>query len=179
MLSHFNNVQLFATPWTVTCQAPLFRGFSRQEYWSGLPFPPPGDLSDPGIEPMSPAWQGVSLPLRHLGIQLLQKETDPRNENIILTYSVLLKWTLSRTRTAIERNRLYKEKKTGNLFYLYFLAIQCGLQDLNFLTPGTELGSWQWKDHVLPTGPPVNSGGFFFFFLCLFFTSFKILFHKK
>ena len=115
---------------------------------------------------MSPAWQGVSLPLRHLGIQLLQKETDPRNENIILTYSVLLKWTLSRTRTAIERNRLYKEKKTGNLFYLYFLAIQCGLQDLNFLTPGTELGSWQWKDHVLPTGPPVNSGGFFFFYVC-------------
>ena len=131
--------------WTIVPQAPLSKEFSRDKHWSRLPFPPPGDLSDPGIAPMSPAWQGVSLPLHHLGIQLLQKETDPRNENIILTYSVLLKWTLSRTRMAIERNRLYKEKKkkTGNLFYLYFLAIQCGLQDLNFLTPGTELGSWQ------------------------------------
>ena len=54
MLSHSSHVQLFATPWTVACQAPLFMGFFRQEYWSGLPFPPPGDLPDPGIEPASP-----------------------------------------------------------------------------------------------------------------------------
>ena len=47
-------VQLFATPWTVARQAPLSMGFSRQEYWSGLPCPPPGDLPDPGIEPASP-----------------------------------------------------------------------------------------------------------------------------
>ena len=45
-LSH---VQLFVTPWTVACQSPLFMGFSRQEYWSGSPFPSPGDLPDPGI----------------------------------------------------------------------------------------------------------------------------------
>ena len=44
-----------ATPWTVACQAPLSTGFSRQAYWSGLPFPSPGDLPDPGIEPGSPA----------------------------------------------------------------------------------------------------------------------------
>ena len=43
------------TPWTVACQAPLSMGFSRQEYWSGLPFPPPGDLPDPGMELVSPA----------------------------------------------------------------------------------------------------------------------------
>ena len=48
-------------PWTVACQAPLSMGFSRQEYWSGLPFPPPGDLPDPGIEPGSPALQAESL----------------------------------------------------------------------------------------------------------------------
>ena len=47
--------QTLATPWTVACQAPLSMGFSRQEYWSGLPFPSPGDLPDPGIEPGSPA----------------------------------------------------------------------------------------------------------------------------
>ena len=46
-----------ATPWTVTCQAPLSMGSSRQEYLSGLPFPPPGNLPDPGIEPRSPALQ--------------------------------------------------------------------------------------------------------------------------
>ena len=54
-LSH---VQLFATPWTVARQAPLSMGFPRQEYWNGLPFPLPGDLPDPGIEPTSPAQAG-------------------------------------------------------------------------------------------------------------------------
>ena len=46
------------TPGTVGCQAPLFMGFPGQEYWSGLPFPSPGDLPDPGIEPVSPALAG-------------------------------------------------------------------------------------------------------------------------
>ena len=50
-----------ATPWTVAHQAPLSMGFSRQEYWSGLPFPSPGDLLDPGIKPRSPALQADSL----------------------------------------------------------------------------------------------------------------------
>ena len=51
-----------ATPWTVAHQAPLSMGFSRQEYWSGWPCPPPGDLPDPGMEPRSPALQADSLP---------------------------------------------------------------------------------------------------------------------
>ena len=51
-----------ATPWTVACQGPLSMGFSRQEYWSGLLFPSPEDLPDPGIEPRSPALQANSLP---------------------------------------------------------------------------------------------------------------------
>ena len=50
---HFSCAQLFAAPWTVALQAPLSMGFSRQEYWSGLPGPPPGDLPHPGIEPSS------------------------------------------------------------------------------------------------------------------------------
>ena len=61
MLSHFSCVQLFATPWTAAHQAPLSMGVSRQEYWSGLPCPPLGDLPNPGIEPaslMSPALAG-------------------------------------------------------------------------------------------------------------------------
>ena len=50
-----SRVQLFEIPWTVAYQAPPYKGFSRQEYWSGLPFPSPGHLPDPGIEPGSPA----------------------------------------------------------------------------------------------------------------------------
>ena len=55
-------VRLFATLCTVACQAPLSIGFSKQEYWSGLPFPSPGDLPDSGIKPGSPALQTDSLP---------------------------------------------------------------------------------------------------------------------
>ena len=57
-LSH---VQLFAAPWTVAYQASPSMGFSRQEYWSGLPFPSAGDLPDPGIEPGSPALEADAL----------------------------------------------------------------------------------------------------------------------
>ena len=61
MLSHFSHVRLFATLWTVARQAPLLVGLSRQEYWSELPFPSPGDLPDSGIEPKSPSLQADSL----------------------------------------------------------------------------------------------------------------------
>ena len=56
-----SRVRLFATLWTVARQASLSMGFSRQEYWNGLPLPSPGDLSNPGIEPGSPALQADSL----------------------------------------------------------------------------------------------------------------------
>ena len=56
-----SRVRLFATPWTVAHQAPLSMGFSRQEYWSGLPFPSPGDLPDPGFESRSPPLRADAL----------------------------------------------------------------------------------------------------------------------
>ena len=56
-----SRVRLFATSWTAARQAPLSMGFSRQEYWSGLPFPSLGDLPNPGIEPGSPALQADAL----------------------------------------------------------------------------------------------------------------------
>ena len=56
-----SRVWLFVTPWTVAYQAPPSMGFSRQEYWSGLPFPSPGDLPNPGTEPGSPAFQADAL----------------------------------------------------------------------------------------------------------------------
>ena len=58
LLSHFSHVWLCVTLWTTACQAPLSVGFSRQQYYSGLPGPPPGDLANPGIEPASPALAG-------------------------------------------------------------------------------------------------------------------------
>ena len=66
-MNSLSHVQLFATPWTVAHQAPLSLEFSRQEYWSGLPFPSPGDLPDPGIEPGSLAPQADSLPSEPAG----------------------------------------------------------------------------------------------------------------
>ena len=66
VLSHFSRIQLFATLWTVVCQAPLSMGISRQEYWSGLPCHPPRDLQDSGIKPTTLClqhWQANSLPL--------------------------------------------------------------------------------------------------------------------
>ena len=66
VLSCISHVQLFVILWTVACQAPLSMGFSRQEYWSGLPCPPPGDLPNPGWNPCLFCllhWQAGSLPL--------------------------------------------------------------------------------------------------------------------
>ena len=78
-----SRVRLFVTPWTVAHQAPPSMEFSRQEYWSGLPFPSPGDLPDPGIEPRSPALQADTLasepPGKHLtrwgNIQFLSEKS--------------------------------------------------------------------------------------------------------
>ena len=65
MFSHFSRVRPFETLWTVARQAPLSMGCPRQEHWRGLPCPPPGDLPNPGIEPLSPALQVDSLSLNH------------------------------------------------------------------------------------------------------------------
>ena len=74
-LEPVSHVQLFVTPWTVVRQASLSMGFSRQEYWSGLPFPSLGDLPDTGIEHVSSALQADSLP------------SEPPGEPTIKTHS--------------------------------------------------------------------------------------------
>ena len=81
-------VWLFVTPWTVAHQAPLSMGFSRQEYWSGLPCPPPGDLPKPGIEPgslMSPALVADSLPLVPPG-KPIDTYDSSNNEVVMMLY---------------------------------------------------------------------------------------------
>ena len=72
MLCNLSHVWLFATLWTVVLWTPLSMGFSRQEYWSRLPFPPPGDLPDPGAKSESPALQADSLPTEPSGNPLIQ-----------------------------------------------------------------------------------------------------------
>ena len=84
LLSH---VRLFATPWTVAYQAPPSMGFSRQECWSGLPFPSPGGLPDPGIEPGSPALQADALPSEPPG----KPQANPqRRHHLGLTFELAL-----------------------------------------------------------------------------------------
>ena len=77
-MKSLSRVRLFATPWTAASQAPLSMGFSREEYWSGLPFPSPEDLcpedlSNSGIEPGSPALQGDALPSKPPGKPLSRR----------------------------------------------------------------------------------------------------------
>ena len=91
--SHSGHVQLFVTPWTVTYQAPLSVEVSRQEYWSGLPFPSPGHHPKPGIEPRSSALQVDSLPLNHQGLWHVIIFLH-RIWKMLLFYSINLVWPL-------------------------------------------------------------------------------------
>ena len=94
-----SRVRLFATPWTVAYQAPQSMEFSRQEYWSGLPFPSPGDLPDPGIEPGSPRLQADTLPS-----EPPQKPTSSRASlkslccTVICNFNKVWIWIASTTR---------------------------------------------------------------------------------
>ena len=86
-MKSLSRVQLFATPWTVAHQAPPSMGFSRQEYWSGLPFPSPGDLPDPGIKPRSPALQADALTSEPPGKPVLVEHLSPSSKPARLLFS--------------------------------------------------------------------------------------------
>ena len=83
-MKSLSRVQLFATPWTVACQAHLSMEFSRQEYWSGLPFPSPGELPNPGIEPGSPALQAGALPSEPL-VQLATQNSSTAPQSLMIS----------------------------------------------------------------------------------------------
>ena len=76
-MKSLSHVRLFVATWTVAYQAPPSMDFSRQEYWSGLPFPSPGDLPDPGIKPGSPTLQADTLPSEPPGKPIRKERTRP------------------------------------------------------------------------------------------------------
>ena len=102
MLSPFSHVQLFTTLWTAALQVPLSMGFSRQEYWSGLPCLPPGDLPDPGTKPTSPVSPALQVDSSLLG--------SPHKNHMTwqITFSLRLSFNI--------------EKKYG--FHIIFIRIQ-------------------------------------------------------
>ena len=101
----------FTTPWTIAHQTPPSMGFPRQEYWSGLPFPSPEDLLDPGMEPVSPALALVSIPLSHQG----------KSTNELHNFKLLVKCKVSFFYNATEvlssYNLFNKETTRTNCFW--------------------------------------------------------------
>ena len=107
-----------AIPWTITCQAPLSMRFSRQEYWSGLPFPSPGDLPDAGIEPKSPALQEDSLStelqgkpdlVNYLEVYLLISKHGLTSHCIINTVLFTVEICISKLTALWSENSVYRK----------------------------------------------------------------------
>ena len=96
-------IQLFAIPWTVAHQASLSIRFSKQEYWSGLPFPSPGDLPNPGIEPGSPRYRQMLYHLSHQGSPLYGRSMF----NFFFFYFTILYW-FCRTSTWIHHKTVFQ-----------------------------------------------------------------------
>ena len=138
LLSHFSHVWLFAILWTEAHQAPLSMGFFRQEYQSGLPCPPPGNLPNPGIKPTSltsPALAGMFFTTRaHLGSPLLYPHPDEIMRNL--------------DSQVIKVNARIKSIRSGTSYFLlkhkhhhFFLVI---LQEVEFKRNASEPGFTQW-----------------------------------
>ena len=115
-------IRLFATLQTIDSQTPLSTGFPRQEYWSGLPFPPPGDLPDPGIVPASPAFQEDALWLSHWGRPQILKtehleENDCMSKLLAKASGFTNKWDISWAASLQSLN----QNNSGKTPYLFFL----------------------------------------------------------
>ena len=112
----FSHVQLFVTPWTVAHQVPLFMEFSKQEYWSGLPFPSSGDLPDPGIKPRSPALPAASLLTKcsgkTLGSLLIKRSPPPTHPQGYSTRSRSISCFLSENQQEVALREYIQKQDT-------------------------------------------------------------------
>ena len=122
--SPFSGVQLFATLWTIACQAPFSMGFSRQEYWSGLSCPPPEALPHPEIKPKSPAAPALqvdSLPLSHQGSPLTFI-LDSKYHYFLLLLSTWHQWIPQNQEQSLCCVHPYKSMLFSPIFLILWLA---------------------------------------------------------
>ena len=150
-LSH---LQISATCWTIAHQASLFMGFSRQEYWSGLPFPSPGDLTDPRISPESPALREDSLPseplahftnlpnLCYMFLHLLSFQRSTRNhllqivfmlQKIKLNFTVVLTCPRVQTQLVMELRKTQESPEVSFCSIYNLVSVCCFNSGLNGL----------------------------------------------
>ena len=126
-----SRVWLFAIPWTVAYQAPPSMEFSRQEYWSGLPFPSPGDLPNPGLEPRSPALQADALPSELPG--------KPPSLPLVTYFPAAwvrplqLVWTVDNSSVIIIPEQFLKTCKIHRVFHLVLKKSFEGIKGIIFL----------------------------------------------
>ena len=114
-MKSLSRVRLFATPWTEAYQAPPSMGFSRQEYWSGLPFPSPGDLPDPGIEPGSPAFQADAL----------TSEPPGKPYMFYMLSKILATWELFLVAEPYHSLNVPEFVSCNNFLYICWLYLKC------------------------------------------------------
>ena len=159
-------IQLFATLWTVAHQAPLSMGCPRQKYWSGLPFPPTGDLPNPGVRPTcpgSPALRVDSLPLSHRGISPVPKlfHCDLSNARSIVTEDRWL--SLESTYFPISHSDgncslfcslLHWACRRNECPFIPHCSFLCIFSSFSTKTP------WIWDDQVFPHNTPCSDHQF-------------------
>ena len=109
----------FITPQTVVCQAPLSMGFSRQEYWSGLPFPPPGDLPDPGVDPVALTSSGSRYRTHVFYISCIGRRVFTTSANC--EWSVK-EWQLPKFKSSVQKIKVIKEV-INTLQAVYFTSL--------------------------------------------------------
>ena len=161
-LSHFSHVQLFVTLWTVTCQAPLSMGFSRWDYWSGLPWPSPGDLPNPRIKPESPVAPALAgrffsteppgKPCYYFGLLFIEHLLWPKN---CALYFTLHKMLLS-SYSAHKENKIPGDKKVtylGKVIImiapgLSFSVTKVAVLELELKSPNPAFFIYQWLPKV-------------------------------
>ena len=121
---------ILVTPWTVAGQAPLSVGFSQQEYWSGLPFPPPGDLPNPGIKSGSPALQADSLPAEAPGKPMCISAHVYIHPFIYISIDVyFILWTMASAGSffTMKESGFPLGKPNPTLFYSFCCSVHCFL----------------------------------------------------
>ena len=132
----------FVTPWTVAHQGPLSMGFYRQDYWSSLPFPSPGDLPNPGIEPVSPEWlqfvRKDSLPLSHLG----SPWHDLKKQYVLLTKIMLLPAFLSSQALALSIS--FNSMNYSICFQQILFSTWWVKPSFSCLHNWLKIGTWKW-----------------------------------